>query len=242
MLCYEEKQLIKRSHLIPNFMYKGIEDDKNRLYKISTLNLTHFKIVQSGDYEEYILCHDCDNKRLSKLERYANNYLYSREYRTNNKVFEKANNHGICSILCKNIDYDIFKLFLQSILWRASISNNPMFKDFKLKGEQEEQLRISILKNVPLDESDYACTIATHHDIEYVDTNLVYIVPEIKRKVIFFINQFIYMFYLDINDVNLNEKELHLNRNNEMGILILPYGEWSKIINSLTKAFVDFSK
>ena len=71
------------------------------------------KMVQSGAYEEYILCADCDNSLLSKLERYANNYLYSQPYRSNNSNFEQVENgHGIKAIRCKNIDYAQFKLFL----------------------------------------------------------------------------------------------------------------------------------
>ena len=83
-------------------MYKGIGDEKNRMFEISSSDPLKKKTVQSGAYEEHILCADCDNNILSKLERYANNNLYSQSFRQENENFEQITNvHGINAIRCK---------------------------------------------------------------------------------------------------------------------------------------------
>lgn len=100
------------------------------MYVLSSSTPFQKKIVQSGAYEESILCADCDNNILSKLERYANNTFYSQPYRTNTGNLEQITNvHGINAIRCKNIDYSTFKLFLQSLIWRASISTHDFFNN-----------------------------------------------------------------------------------------------------------------
>jgi len=242
-LCLQEKELIKRSHLFPNFMYKGIGDDKNRINVISSSNPFQKKQVQSGAYEEYILCAVCDNNLLSKLERYANNYLYSQPYRTNNDNFEQVTNiHGITIIRCKNIDYSQFKLFLQSLIWRASVSTHELFDNFKLSDQQEEQLRSSLINSAPLDEEDFACLILTHHDTENAETDLVFINPTKPKKISFFINQFTYLFHLDKTDVDDTIKEIALNKKNEMGITKLPNGEWANLRKSVFTGVADLAK
>ncbi len=229
-LCLNEKDLIRRSHLFPNFMYKGIGDDKNRMNVISSAKPLQKKMVQSGAYEEYILCADCDNNLLSKLERYANNYLYSQPYRTTTANFEQVENgHGIKAIRCKNIDYTQFKLFLESLLWRASVSTHDFFQNFKLSAEQEEQLRNSIVNSTPLAEDDFACMVLTHQDEEEAETDLVFINITRPRKVSFFINQFTYLFHLDKGEVDDAVRQVTLTTQNEMGIVKLPTGAWANL-------------
>lgn len=233
-LCLEEKELIKRSHLFPNFMYQGIGDEKNRMYIINTSKSLEIKIVQSGIHEEYILCRECDNNILSRLERYANNYLYSQPYRTDTINFKQIENISeVKFIRCTNIDYAQFKLFLASLLWRASISSSDFFKDFKLTIEQEEQLRKSILTSVPLQEDDFACVVTTHQDEEVVVTDLVFCNASHERKVSFFINHFAYLFYLEKEDLKAELKEILLNCKNEMGILKLPKEGWTHLRESI---------
>src|SRR5690606_7650725 len=77
-LCLEEKELIKRSHIIPNFMYKELVDHKNRmiLMSLEAGQIERSGFRQSGEFDSDILCADCDNTRLGKLDRYASLVLY----------------------------------------------------------------------------------------------------------------------------------------------------------------------
>jgi hypothetical protein len=242
-LCLTKKDLIGRSHLFPNFMFKGIPDEKNRMNLISSAEPLAKRKVQSGAYEEYILCADCDNNNLSKLERYANNYLYSKPYRTNTANFEQVENgHGINSIRCKNIDYKGFKLFLESLIWRASISSHDFFKNFKLLADQEEQLRTSLLNLTPLAEDDFACIMLTHQDEEGVETDLIFLNITRPRKVSFFINQFTYLFHLDKGDVDNAVREITLTQKNEMSIVKLPTGAWASLRASVFHGVAEITK
>ena len=241
-LCLKEKILIKRSHLFPNFMYKGIGDDIKRINVISSSKPFQKKKVQSGAYEENILCADCDNNLLSKLERYANNFLYSQPYRTNNESFEQVPSfHGISIIRCKNIDYQKFKLFLQSLIWRASVSTHQLFKNFKLTEQQEEQLRSSLIESIPLEEDNFACQILTPQNIQDVKTDFVLICSTMSNEAYFFINQFIYIFYTD-TEFDLSVKDIRLNKKNEMGIIKLSNKDWTSIRTSIINGMAALAK
>lgn len=227
-LCLEDRELIKKSHLFPNFMYKGIGDEKNRMYILSSSDPDKKIFVQSGAYEENIFCAECDNERLGRIERYANNYFYNKPFRNNNDEFEQiVSEEGVNAIKCKNIDYLRFKLFLESLLWRASISNHTFFDNFKLTDEQEEVLRSSIYINNPLDEFEFPCNMLTYQDHEEVETDLVFINTSNKGRVSFYLNNFLFIFYLDDALFDEESKIITLNKNNEMGVLKLPTGAWN---------------
>jgi len=77
-LCYEEEELCKQSHIIPNFMYQDLFDEKNRMHliqsEVGTMKKRGYR--QSGEFDTDILCYTCDNETLGKLDRYASLILY----------------------------------------------------------------------------------------------------------------------------------------------------------------------
>lgn len=242
-LCNNEKELIGRSHIFPDFMYTGIGDEINRLHIISSLNpLQKRKPEQSGAHERNILCKDCETK-LSQLERYPNNNFYSKSYRISKENFEHVtNSDGGNIIRCKNIDYDKFKLFLESLIWRASISSHQLFKNFKLLSQEEEKLRNSLDSLNPLNEDDFVCFLYTYNDLEHVNTDLVIINPVKNGMGSFVINQFIYTVFIDKTEFVHSVKELILSKNNEMGIAKLPEGEWTKLRIKLVELILTNKK
>ena len=81
-LCLENKKLQKKSHIIPDFMYKELYDEKHRLYKIYNEEIEagnlKKRMVNDAAYEKNILCHDCDNDVINRrYENYANLVFYS---------------------------------------------------------------------------------------------------------------------------------------------------------------------
>ena len=77
-LCCIDKKLLKKSHIIPEFMYQDLFDEKHRIFEVlfkPDLQLQN-KTRQSGVYDKDILCDKCDNKVLGSLERYASLALY----------------------------------------------------------------------------------------------------------------------------------------------------------------------
>lgn len=142
-LCKEEAPLNK-SHIIPEFIYTSMYDEKHRFHLLSTSISIKNKMAQKG-VRENLLCDNCEQK-LSKYERYASLIL----------------NGGIPIIFSLNgnridaegLDYRKFKLFALSILWRASVSKLDIFSQVLL-GPHEELLRKLILNENPGKEHEY---------------------------------------------------------------------------------------
>ena len=158
-LCGKTAKLLRKSHVIPNFMYNGIHDELNRMV-IANLKTFDAKpqFQQTGYFDKYVLCSKCDNELIGKLERYVALVLFGGRS-TENLAFENAvSPDGIKSIIIKNIDYAKFKLCLLSILWRAHISPNKFFKNVDLK-DNAEAIRQMLLSNDPKDDTEYKISI-----------------------------------------------------------------------------------
>lgn len=142
-LCKRDRHL-KNSHIIPEFLYSSLYDEKHRFHRVSIKENEKNKLIQKG-VREYLLCGDCEQK-LSKYETYAS------------KVFkggvELGFSHEGNLIHLDGIDYVKFKLFALSILWRASISSLDVFEHINL-GPHEENIRGMILGEEAGRESEY---------------------------------------------------------------------------------------
>lgn len=94
--------------------------------------------------EDYILCRDCE-RRISFVEN-----IYSAEI--TNKIedpkftenFPISSLRNIRYISCVRINPIAFHLLIYTILWRASISSNQIYMNFKLDDTTEEDLRFTI--------------------------------------------------------------------------------------------------
>lgn len=196
-LCQKEKELIKRSHIFPNFMYRGIPNAKGQINVINSDHPYQRKTAQSGAHEKFILCASCDNEVLGTLERYASNHLYHQPFLKDSKEFRQVLLKGdIGAIECCNIDYLQFKLFLLSLLWRASVSEEGLFINFKLSQEAEEFVRKAIYEQYVVNEAVFPCILLTCGS-ENVETDYVGVDATKPGLVKFYINEFAYTFYLD---------------------------------------------
>jgi hypothetical protein len=133
-LCHKEATL-QQSHVIPEFMYGALYDDKHRFHVLSTDEWKKNIYAQKGIREE-LLCSACE-EQLSKYERYVS------------LVFSGAIPLSIARdgrlIIIEGLEYSAFKLFALSVLWRAGVSNLPLFKQVQL-GPHEEPIRLMVLK------------------------------------------------------------------------------------------------
>jgi hypothetical protein len=158
-LCGNETKLLRKSHIIPDFMYQDLFDEKHRIHEV-VVNKEYplkSKMRQSGVYDKNILCSNCDNKIIGSLESYASYALYDGIELT----VEHSTDNLRKYINVKGLNYSKFKLFLLSILWRASISNLPVFQYVNL-GKHEQIIRDKILNNDPGSSNEYPCAIFTH--------------------------------------------------------------------------------
>ena len=160
-LCQKDKTLLKRSHIIPDFMYKGLYTDDHELFVISSDGTSQTRTVHTGVYESNILCRNCDNSIIGDCENYVHTILFGgtnlKEDKSLYYQFEKTFKDE--KLWCfSNLDYALFKTFLLSIFWRMSISSRPNYLDISL-GSHEETIRKMILDRNPFGENDYPCMI-----------------------------------------------------------------------------------
>lgn len=211
---------------------------KGRLYVLNSEDPTRHHTVQSGSYQQYIFCKECDNVRLGSLERYASNYLYNKPYLENGEDFQLIPvPGGIHVIECKHLDYNQYKLFLLSLLWRASISTESLFENFKLTLEEEEFLRESIYKKDVVDEMAFPCVLMTS-DVANLDENFIAVDPTRPGIVKFYINAFVYTFYLAENKKDETTRQLGIGMDHKMGIMKVSAEQWNQIRSSIIEATI----
>lgn len=141
-------------------MYKGIFDSKHAIYKIALNDNEKNRKVYNGEYEPDILCQNCDNIIIGQSENYANKIFYGGKFSKDEDIsFYKEKQNDLLLYCVSGINYKKFKLFLLSILWRASISQRELFKFVSL-GPYEEKIREMLINNDPGEEKEFPCIIS----------------------------------------------------------------------------------
>lgn len=234
-LCLKDKPLLKRSHIIPNFMYKDLFDENHFLYEVK-IDKDKSKKLSTGGFESNILCDDCDNALLGSLEHYAHYILYGIKLPKSNEVFieNRVNQHGVVMTYAKGIDYAKFKLFLLSILWRSSISNLDFFKNVDL-GPYEEEIRSMILNNNPKSPMDFPCFISSYRNYKTLPYELIGQPRRYRHSNIlgysFLIGGLLYIFLISRRDKPDYISEVAINENNEISIVHMGENNAKKILN-----------
>lgn len=147
-LCQQEANLCN-SHILPEFIYKALYDEKHRYHVISDQEGKRYRDEQKG-IREKLLCKDCE-LQLSKYEKYTSEMFQGRKNLQNSEV------NGLIHV--KGINYHNFKLFMMSILWRSGVSSLRMYQNVKL-GKHEEKLRLLIASDNPGGKQDYPFMIS----------------------------------------------------------------------------------
>ena len=232
-LCLVDKSLIRRSHIVPNFLYKSMFSISRKLISVNINNPDEkIKYMQSGYTEGDLLCADCDNRILGSLERYANNHIYC-EPSAKSGVSKNAylgDGEIIPYVRYENLDYTKTKLFFLSILWRCHISKNQTFSMVDL-GIHAEVLRKMIIENDPGKEDEYE-VVLVKIDTDGSRPSKSVIEP---RKIqtdgntfyIFHINEIIYHFNISkYNKISLFTKGA-IRKDNILDIATLS-GKWAR--------------
>lgn len=203
-LCLEDKDLISNSHIIPDFLYQDLYDEKHRMVRTVGLNVKTAQKIQTGEKEGGLLCAKCDNEILGSLETYASRVLFTgkESIRVQNVLHPDGQ---LTSTLCEDLNYGKFKLFLLSLLWRASISKNAFFSHVHL-GPLEESVRRMIFGNDPQGQMDFPCLVSSwRHDQRRMASAAISSPRRIQgenggTRYIFQIGQFLLMFFVSKSD------------------------------------------
>lgn len=143
-LCQAPESELRNSHVIPEFNYAPCYDGKHRFSRLSSTGPKHRKFEQKG-YREHLLCQKCETK-FSVWEGYAKRILTDGGLRLVHK-----DQRGY---VLGGADYNRFKLYGMSLIWRMGVSSLSMFQEVRL-GPHEFRLREALLKEDPLEVSEY---------------------------------------------------------------------------------------
>lgn len=242
-LCLNEREL-KQSHIIPEFMYEcsGLYDDKHRFMMVKRTDegLGDFELRQKG-LKEKLLCSDCEN-HISKWERYARWVIYSP-----GKSKQVKSVRGKV-VLYQNIEYEKFKLFQMSLLWRMSLSKLKQFSKVRL-GPHEERMRRMIFREDPGAQDDYGCFMtAIIFDPNDLGRNeqlrRFWLSPRCVRTrdghicYTMFVGGFYYVFVVSRHNIPMGIRQLFLNRTNQLPILAACVDEVPDVKGNLLKALL----
>ena len=144
-LCQRERP-VRRSHIVPEFLYLGLYDEKHRFEQISAAPDEPNKTLQKG-LRERLLCDDCEGL-FAKWERYVSRVLRGGEPVSVVRDGDR--------LRLAELDYHSFKLLQMSILWRAGVSKLTAFAQVEL-GAHEEHLRKMLLDSNPGSADQYGC-------------------------------------------------------------------------------------
>lgn len=159
-LCLTHEEL-RNSHIIPEWIYEPLYGSKHRFIVGELVDdsgpAAVYKPVQNHQkgLREQLLCQACECM-LSDWEGHAKDVLFARRRITHH--LEKT------AIRIENVDYDKFRLFYLSLLWRMSMSTRTEFRDIQLGVNINEDLRQKILSSAPGDPSEFGCLICVFGD------------------------------------------------------------------------------
>jgi hypothetical protein len=232
-LCKQEKPLLKQSHIIPDFMYANLFDEHHKLHMFAPAQYLegNRRVARpaSGEYEADLLCQNCDNVVIGRYETYGRRALYAG---TNESQDYPVLEHGVTETgvpvtRITDLDYRAFKLFLLSILWRASISTRPFFCSVHL-GPYEEQIRRMVFEGDPGRFDDFPILLISWHADDSVPHDFVG-QPNINRatrgiRYIFPVVGISYIFHVSPNSVVPELLPFTLYPSNVGSILYVPTG------------------
>jgi len=209
----------------------GLYDEKHRFRMVRLKDLPEFAYQQKG-LRELLLCGECED-RISKWEQYAQKTLYGGH---NPKCVRQSGQKHAEYVLFTGINYEKFKLFLLSMLWRASVSNLEQFRRVSL-GRHQERIRKMILAGNPGDEDDYGCffvaAMVPNDDLRKFIILFDRFRAQGHNCYRFFFGGFLCVFVISKHDIPAKIRELFLNRSNKLRVLVRKIEDVPFLLGSL---------
>ena len=148
-LCLKKQVELQDSHIIPEFFYKKIYDEKGCFQVFTDAGGHPGRPGQKG-FRERLLCWECEQK-LSGWEKYAKELLFDQA--------PQGINHGD-RMVYSGVDYARFKLFQMSLIWRMSVTSHRYFRNVSCGAPHEERMRQMLVAADPGDAIDYGCWLS----------------------------------------------------------------------------------
>jgi hypothetical protein len=243
-LCLSDSEL-RHSHILPEFMYQNLYNVDIRRFHSFEINLDNLedakKRIQQKGVREYLLCQNCETL-LSKYEQYAAETLYGKNLKNQAYLVDAQQTPDENFFLYNyaGFNYQLFRIFLLSILWRIIISES--FKTPEIAEEKIEALRVAIINENPLNPSDYGCLLQV---IKYAKGQLAkgfilspYTTGQKDEIINILIDGFIFSFYMENQSVK--EESFFLQTDGTMKIFGRILFEDKQLFEKLNTAFEHF--
>lgn len=131
----------KNSHIVPKFLTKSLYPATRHKKTLAIKKDGSSSEPQDTPKEDFILCTSCE-KRIEIVETLFAPHIRSiHSHKTLPHKFDRIIQGQREYLICKEIDYKLFRLFFYSIVWRLSISRLDAYRGFKLSESDEEMLR-----------------------------------------------------------------------------------------------------
>jgi hypothetical protein len=226
-LCLEEKELIKKSHILSDFLFLNVREEDNMMLLMNVDSKSkqdaNPKKVYTPEFEGGILCANCDNHILGANESYAAYVLYGKGSDTREPLVQKQKHPDgkLLSLYAENVDYVRFKLFLLGLIWRASISTRPFFKQVTL-GPYEEVIRKMLLEGRSGQRDEFPCVISYFHDKDSLPAKVAMAPYKFRKRGIGYVihlGQLIFMYFISPGSIDADFLEATISPEGALRIL-----------------------
>lgn len=125
-LCNQVGKLV-RAHIIPRSFFLKAKGSSKQLLEARTHDKKIVQDWQNGVWDDEILCPRCE-ERLGSWDQYGFE-LFGKP--PGNDAFPRNDSEWQAFVL-KDVDYSRLKLFVLSVVWRASACSEPFFEKIRL--------------------------------------------------------------------------------------------------------------
>jgi len=145
-LCLEKKA-IQNSHIIPNSYFKKLKRNGPAIQLEATENVPNIKSQDS--WSEKLLCRKCE-QHINKYEKYVIEF-------TNSSGFINAPKNNGKQVTFKYLNYNFFRLFQLSIIFRAAVATGREYYHIKLSEHAIDDIRKILINEEIPNEYIYGC-------------------------------------------------------------------------------------
>ena len=149
-LCLQDRVLVK-GHVLSDFLYDEVYDrDTHKFHQLHT-DPTKRNLTRPTGFYETMMCHDCDNRIIGTYETYASQVFKGGVEIVIEQLADR--------IVLSQLNYQKFKLFLVSLIWRCAVTVRDEFKETELPAMHLERMRLMIWNGHPGEAHDYGCVV-----------------------------------------------------------------------------------
>ncbi len=148
------------SHIIPMGIWR-LKNGSTGFLESSSCSHLPPKKVPNGWYEK-LLCKGCDEDIGRDFDQYGRDFFASEPEWIVHTLGPIGAEHSVSTV--GNYDYIKLKLFVLSVLWRASLAKNSVFSNIKLLEREESRVREMLKNKDPGETEEFSCAIFKYFD------------------------------------------------------------------------------